>query len=167
MRRRPGTANSFTNTPGLEPSSDADSDSDFENDEDTQFVYIPANSPFNTAPSTTRTASAYLPLSAIPFACDALAEEDPLFAKSPSDLFDDELQFSMPSSNEKDGVIVEIYDDAEEELLITREWVSARGDHVKPVSIRLNSGENVSYHPFLILNCTLIVFVNQVLQQYL
>lgn len=144
MRRRPGTANSFTNTPGLEPSSDTDSDSDSESDEDAQFVYIPANSPFNTAPTTSRTASAYIPLSAIPFACDALAEEDPLFAGSPSDLFDEELQFSVPSSDEKGGVIVVDFDDAEEESLITREWVSAQSDHVKPVSMGLNSGD-VSY----------------------
>lgn len=152
MRRRPGTANSFTNTPGLEPSSDADSDSENESDDDAQFVYIPANSPFNTAPSTTRTASAYLPLSAIPFACDALAEEDPLFANSPNDLFDEE--FPMASSDEKGSVVVVDFDDAEEESLITHGWLSARGDHAKTVSIGLDNGENVSFSPLNPELCT-------------
>ncbi|KAF9462380.1 hypothetical protein BDZ94DRAFT_1261228 [Collybia nuda] len=142
MRRRPGTANSFTNTPGLEPSSDADSDSDFESDEDAQFVYIPANSPFNTPASTARTASAYLPLSAIPFACDALAEEDPLFASSPSDLFDDKFQHSAgPLLDGEGNVVVIDLENTGGELLITRGWT--QDSYPKSLSKGVENGHNV------------------------
>jgi hypothetical protein len=145
VRKRPTTANSLTNTPGLEPSSDYDSESDCDSDEDAQFVYIPANSPFNTAASTARTSSAYLPFSAIPFACDALAEEDPLFTDSPNEVFDEDLQHFVPSPDNEGGVVVmdfESLHDDEKESQITRQWISAN-DHVKSVPVVYESGDNV------------------------
>jgi len=107
MRPRPLTADSLSNTPTLEPSSDTDGDSENEGsdaDEGAQIVYISANSPFNRSAFTTSRTSSHLSFSAFPFACDALTEEDPLFSKSPSELFDNELRRAVPGSD--DGVIV-------------------------------------------------------------
>jgi len=99
---------SFTNTPALEPSadSDSDSDSDFEDDDgdDVQYVYIPADSPFHRSLSTPRS-STYTSFTGFPFACDALAEEDPLFVKTPGAWFDEELQ-SVSGDDADSGIVV-------------------------------------------------------------
>lgn len=99
----------FWNTPALEFSADYDSDSDtdFEDDDgdDTQYVYIPADSPFHRGLSTPRI-SAHTSFTGFPFACDALAEEDPLFVKTPGAWFDEELQCITPASGDDRGIFV-------------------------------------------------------------
>jgi hypothetical protein len=91
------------NTPALEPSADSDSDSDSDCEDDdsdnVQYVYIPADSPFHRNLSTPRT-SAYPSFTGFPFACDALAEEDPLFVKTPGAWFDEELQGIVSASDD-------------------------------------------------------------------
>jgi hypothetical protein len=102
---------SLRNTPALEPSadSDSDSDSDFEEnddeDENIQYVYIPADSPFHRSLSTPRS-SAYPSFTGFPFACDALAEEDPLFMKTPGAWFDEELQHIVSDDDVDSGIFV-------------------------------------------------------------
>ncbi|KAG6832087.1 hypothetical protein H0H87_002915 [Tephrocybe sp. NHM501043] len=88
--RLPSAVDSLSNTPELEPDWTTERDTtDNDDDDDAQYIYIAADSPFYRAPSTPQTSS-YLSVSGFPFACDALAEEDPLFAQ-PSGVFDDEL----------------------------------------------------------------------------
>lgn len=76
----------------MEPDWEHDDDaSDSGDDSDAQYVYIHADSPFYRGPGSPQT-SAYLSFSGFPFACDALAQEDPLFAKSFGGLSDEELE---------------------------------------------------------------------------
>jgi hypothetical protein len=99
---------SSANTPDLEPSAESDSDSESDCEEDdgdnVQYVYIPADSPFHRSLSTPRT-SAYTSFTGFPFACDALAEEDPLFVRTPGAWFDEDI--ASASGDDRDsGVFV-------------------------------------------------------------
>ncbi|KAG5644524.1 hypothetical protein DXG03_008266 [Asterophora parasitica] len=103
--QRLSPAHSLSKTPELEPDWNSDDDaSDFGDDDDAQYVYIYADSPFYRGPSL-RTSS-YISFSGFPFACDALAEEDPLFADSPDALFDKELSSESGPDNSDDIYIV-------------------------------------------------------------
>jgi hypothetical protein len=98
---------SLSDTPALEPStdSDSDSDSDCEDDgDDVQYVYIPADSPFHRDLSTPCSA-AHTSFTGFPFACDALAEEDPLFVSTPGAWFDEELQ-RIVGDDADSGIVV-------------------------------------------------------------
>ncbi|KAG6865113.1 hypothetical protein C0991_005013 [Blastosporella zonata] len=100
--RSPSGVSSLSNTPELEPDWTNEHDvRDYPDDEEAQYIYIAADSPFYHAPSTPHTSS-YLSVSGFPFACDALAEEDPLFAQ-PSSSCGDELEFG---SKDKDLVVI-------------------------------------------------------------
>ncbi|RDB24876.1 hypothetical protein Hypma_007433 [Hypsizygus marmoreus] len=95
IRGHPATAHSFSDTPRLEPDWDSDDASDSDEDAEVQYIYIPASSPFYKGPTSPRS-SAYLSVSGFPFACDALAQEDPLFVKSPA-LFDEDFEDELSS----------------------------------------------------------------------
>jgi len=96
--RRPSSVHSLSNTPELEPDWNNDADADEYGDDDAQYVYIAADSPFYRGPSSPCTSS-YLSVTGFPFACDALAEEDPLFAQSPEALFDEETESEIRNGN--------------------------------------------------------------------
>lgn len=91
----PSTAYSFSDNPGLESDWENDA-SDCENESDAQYIYIPFDSPFYWNPTSPCSAD-YLSFSGFPFACDALAQDDPLFARSPAAVFEEELQFGIPA----------------------------------------------------------------------
>jgi len=129
IRRRSSMFDSSEHTPELEPctESDSDSDSDCEGDDndDAQYVYIPADSPFHRGLLNPRT-SAYTSFTGFPFACDALAEEDPLFVKTPGAWFDEELQGIVDSGDDVDSGIV-VWDSHSSEAHSQLNWSSPKG----------------------------------------
>ncbi|KAG6899393.1 hypothetical protein C0993_010612 [Termitomyces sp. T159_Od127] len=103
----PSSVSSLTNTPALEPDwMDEDNASDNGNNDDVQYIYISSDSTFYRPPATPRTSS-YVTVSGFPFACDALIEEDSLFADF---AFDDES-----SSNSGDDNVMIVDTDLTEE----------------------------------------------------
>ncbi|GLB37964.1 hypothetical protein LshimejAT787_0410150 [Lyophyllum shimeji] len=116
--RRLSPVHSLSNTPELEPDWDNDDSACESGDEDgAQYVYIAADSPFYRGPSSPRTSS-YLALNGYPFACDALAEEEPLF--SPRALFDDDPGSELEDST---GVVIVDADSAHDmDSRSTSEW---------------------------------------------
>ncbi|KAG6828843.1 hypothetical protein H0H92_006602 [Tricholoma furcatifolium] len=96
-RPLPSAISSLTNTPELEPDwTNEDDASDDGDDTEAQYIYIEAESLFFHAPSSACTTS-YLSVSGFPFACDALAEDDPLFSQSLG-YFDDALDTDLEDS---------------------------------------------------------------------
>ncbi|KAF8234394.1 hypothetical protein L208DRAFT_835186 [Tricholoma matsutake] len=134
IRRRSSVFDSLTNTPDLEPSADSDSDSDSSDadDEDdegdnVQYVYIPADSPFHRSLSTPRT-STCPSFTGFPFACDALAEEDPLFMRTPGAWFDEELQHIVSTSGDNidSGIFVRDNEQSEPHSQCRLNWPSPK-----------------------------------------
>ncbi|KAG6910413.1 hypothetical protein DXG01_010768 [Tephrocybe rancida] len=131
------SVSSLSNTPALEPDWTDEHDAlDNEDDDEAQYVYIAADSPFYRAPSTPRTSS-YLSVSGFPFACDALAEEDPLFAPSCS-TFDDEFD-AVP----RDNTVIVIVDAGfvdNNDSQINNEWKFTEVfDQVKPTRLDVDN----------------------------
>ncbi|KAG6873143.1 hypothetical protein C0995_002517 [Termitomyces sp. Mi166 len=121
----PSAIDSLSNTPALEPDwIDVDDASDYDNNDGVQYLYISSESPFYRPPVTPRTSS-YISVSGFPFACDALAEEDPLFAEPTAD---DELD-----SNSGDNVVMIADTDEDPDSQSHIEWkFTVTLDQAKP-----------------------------------
>ena len=154
----------MANTPDLEPCTDSDSDSDSDceddDDEDAQYVYIPADSPFHRglpSPST----SAYASFTGFPFACDALAEEDPLFVKTPGAWFDEDVQDIVDSGDDVDSGIV-VWDSHSSETHSQLNWSSPKlreanlfSEHARRSPMVFDDDVCIFSLPFVDLTCLL------------
>lgn len=116
-RPLPTAISSLTNTPALESDwIDEDDAFDYGDNDEVQYIYISSDSAFYQPPATPR-ASSYVTVSGFPFACDALIEEDPLFAEL---AFDDES--SADSGDDNAIVIVDTDLTEDTDLQYNTEW---------------------------------------------
>jgi len=116
ISRRPSSVNSLANTPELEPDWH-DEDMPEEEDENVQYVFIDADSPFYNGPASRHP---YLSVNAFPFACAALAEDDSLFAEFPDSPLEDELESKVDDNGRV--VIVDLDDIKDFDTQVFSEW---------------------------------------------
>ncbi|KAG6836475.1 hypothetical protein H0H93_007644 [Arthromyces matolae] len=140
-RQLPSAISSMSNTPLLEPDwlSDIDDMSIYDDDAEVQYIFIEADNQFFRPPASPHTSS-YLSFNGFPFACDALAEEDPLFGLSSDDSFEEELD----PDNWNNGLIVivdtDLAEDADTQLSL--EWKFTENlDQIKPARIGVDKNE--------------------------
>ncbi|KAF5375569.1 hypothetical protein D9615_009163 [Tricholomella constricta] len=150
VHRRSSSTSSLSNTPELESDWNSEDDmSDCGDDDDAQYVYIPADSPFYRGPTSPRTSS-YLSFSGFPFACDALAEEDPLFAHSPGALFDKEPEPEFTNAAPVIFVDVDLAEDMD--MKSDRQWnlMEFRGSlkHAKQAQTPVETSDDSAFRQY-------------------
>jgi hypothetical protein len=140
---------SRSHTPQLVPDTEDDT-SECGNDSDVQYVYIFDDTPFFREPLPS--SSSYMSFSGFPFACDALVQDDPLFARAPGSVFEDELDLDSlsPLNDERERIMAA--EDASKggvDPWQSLEWSSTTGDdsvsweQIKSAPMVLQTGNTV------------------------